>query len=143
MLCARTISLVAVVYRWCSDAHRLLSKFYSSLLHVCRGCSIQAVPDSAPPHPIVSSAPTVSPSLPLAATSAQMNLKKGPADSLASRVEDLGASSLVVGLVCVQALTLVGSLVGGHLARKRRKEVERVNQKLRKVPSVQPSLHLN
>lgn len=59
-----------------------------------------------------------------------------------TRVDALSTSSMVVGLVFVQALTLVGSLVGGHLARKRRKEVETVNQKLRTVRSLEIQLHI-
>lgn len=134
--------LFAAMYRRYSGAHGALSHFLDSLVHLCRSCSIQAVPDSAPHHATVSSAPTGSPDLPLAAASAHMNVRKGPADDLMTRVDALSTSSMVVGLVFVQALTLVGSLVGGHLARKRRKEVETVNQKLRTVRSLEIQLHI-
>lgn len=42
-------------------------------------------------------------------------------------------AALIVSLAVAQMITLTGSLVGGKLARKRRLEMERLNNKLRKV----------
>eukprot|EP00892_Ulva_mutabilis_P006951 jgi/Ulvmu1/4628/UM002_0359.1 len=48
-------------------------------------------------------------------------------------IGDIPDSVIVVSLAVAQAITLTGSLVGGKLARKRRLEMEKLNDKLRQV----------
>jgi hypothetical protein len=48
---------------------------------------------------------------------------------------------LVIGLITTQAITLIGSLVTGGLARRRRLELVVVNEKLRKARNACPSQH--
>jgi hypothetical protein len=48
---------------------------------------------------------------------------------------NVSSDQLAVGLVITQIVTLVGALVGGHLARKRRLELQHLNGKLREVRS--------
>jgi hypothetical protein len=49
--------------------------------------------------------------------------------------------TMVLGLVAAQVITLTGSLVGGHLARKRRLDLVHVNVKLRAVSPPYPACH--
>jgi hypothetical protein len=99
----------------------------------CRSRPIGAIADEGCPSSVVSIAMSLSSSL------ASTNAKAMLVDQQYSKVNTLSPgyerrpSHLVIGLVCVQVLTLTGSLVGGHLARKRRLEIERINVKLRQV----------
>lgn len=101
---------------------------------MCRKYILRAVPDP------VTAAPEMAPAtnyksdmLASASSSIQTEAVHRPQRDLVSRIQEIPPSTLVAGLVCVQAVTLVGSLVGGHLARKRRIEVEQLNSKLREV----------